>query len=402
MKAALRLLAVLLFVSPSIAYFKYQRQIQAPNSRGQHYAVVDETLWSHARPDLNDLRLYAGESEIPYALAVERGSSEVAEKTVRVLQPATLGGKTQFVLDTSEVPEYDRVELQLSTRNFVAHARVDGQDNLHGKQWADLGTTTLYDLSGEKLGANRTLHLPLTTYKYLRVTIDGSVRPFEVRSATAGVKQEERAIWRKVNSESKQEQQGKDTVLTFRFRSNAPVERLDFAIDPVQPNCRRDLEIRGGKGEWLGSGEISRIHMYRHRQKIDVEQTTVYLHFARPETLRVIIHNGDDPPLKITSAQLQQYERRIYFDSAPGVEPTLYYGDEMLGAPVFDYSKLFQKNAEAYQALLGAEETNSAYTGRPDRRPWSERHPVVLWVAILGAVLVLGGIALRSMRALAG
>ena len=402
MKAALRLLAVLPLVSPSIAYFKYQRQVQAPNWRGQHYAVVDETIWSHARPDLNDLRLYSGGNEIPYALAVERGSSEIAEKAVRVLQPATLGGKTQFVLDASEVPEYDRVELKLSTRNFVAHARVDGQDNPHGKQWAELGTTTLYDLSGEKLGANKTLHLPLTTYKYLRVTIDGSVRPFELRSATAGVKQEERALWRKVSSESKQEQQVKDTVLTFRFRSSAPVERLDFAIDPAQPNCRRELEIRGGKGEWLGSDEISRIHMYRHGQKIDVEQTTVYLHFARPETLRVIIHNGDDLPLKITSVQLQQYERRIYFDSAPDVEPKLYYGDERLGAPVYDYSKLFQKDANSKRAQLDPEEANSAYTGRPDGRPWSERHPVVLWAAILGAVLILGGIALRSMRALAG
>src|SRR5205823_5141224 len=86
---------------------------------------------------------------------------------------------------------------------------------------------------------------------------------------------------RKVSSESKQEQQGKDTVLTFRFRSSAPVERLDFAIDPAQPNCRRELEIRGGKGEWLGSDEISRIHMYRHGQKIDVEQTTVYLRLYR-------------------------------------------------------------------------------------------------------------------------
>jgi hypothetical protein len=48
---------------------------------------------------------------------------------------------------------------------------------------------------------------------------------------------------------------------------------------------------------------------------------------------------------------------------------------------------------------LGPEVSNPAYTGRPDDRPWSERHPIVLWIAIIAAVVVLGGLALRSMRA---
>jgi len=49
-------------------------------------------------------------------------------------------------------------------------------------------------------------------------------------------------------------------------------------------------------------------------------------------------------------------------------------------------------------AILAAEEANSAYTGRPDDRPWSERHPAVLWAAIIAAVLILGSIAVRSMK----
>jgi len=31
-------------------------------------------------------------------------------------------------------------------------------------------------------------------------------------------------------------------------------------------------------------------------------------------------------------------------------------------------------------------------------RPWSERHPAVLWLAIVLAVIVLGAMALHSMR----
>ena len=66
---------------------------------------------------------------------------------------------------------------------------------------------------------------------------------------------------------------------------------------------------------------------------------------------------------------------QIAVQAKPGEEYTLYYSDKKLGGPVHDYAKLFQKDAGASQAALGDEEMNSAYTGRPDDRPWSERHP---------------------------
>ncbi|HLY97458.1 MAG TPA: hypothetical protein VKT33_00170, partial [Candidatus Angelobacter sp.] len=78
--------------------------------------------------------------------------------------------------------------------------------------------------------------------------------------------------------------------------------------------------------------------------------------------------------------------------------PHLYYGDDKLDEPVYDYAKLFQAEANATQAQLGPEQTNTAYTGRPDERPWSDKHPAVLWIAIVAAVLVLGVMALRSMK----
>ena len=113
------------------------------------------------------------------------------------------------------VAEYDRVTLTLVTKNYVAHARVDGQDDPHGTQWANLGTTTLFDLSEEKLGHNSTLQIPVSTYKYLRVTIDGLVKPSDIQGATAGIERAQEAVWRDLSSEPKQTQEGKDTVLTF-------------------------------------------------------------------------------------------------------------------------------------------------------------------------------------------
>ena len=180
------------------------------------------------------------------------------------------------------------------------------------------------------------------------------------------------------------------------------MERLEFAIE-TQNNFRRELEIQNEKKQTLGSGELSRIHMVRHGQKIDVEQTTIDLYHAGgdKEMMKVIIHNGDDRPLSISGAHLQSYERRAYFTSS-FTSPRLYYGDQKLVAPVYDYDKLFQKEASAVQASLSNEQANSAYKERPDERPWSDRHPAVLWIAIIAAVVVLGALALKSMRTAAG
>ncbi len=391
-------LAVLLATTPAISYFKYERQIGPASANGQHYVVVDETVQQHALPNLDDLRLYAAGKEIPYAIRTMRSTRESEQKGVRLLQPGTAGGKTQFLLDMTGVPEYDRITLTLGTKNYIAHARVEGQDDLHGKQWVDLGATTLFDLSDEKLGHNSTLQIPVTTYKYLRVTLDSLVKPSDVRGASAGIERALEAVWRELNIEPKQTQEGKDTILTFSVLENVPVDRVTFSIDPAQGNFQREIEMQTGKESTLRAGEISRIHIQRNGGKIDVDQTAVTLSATSDGQLRAIIHNGDDAPLRITRARLQQYERRIYFDSDAGASLGVYYGDQKLDAPVYDYAKLFQSDASASQVQISAEEANSVYAGRPDNRPWSERHPAVLWAAILAAVAILGGVAVRSIK----
>jgi hypothetical protein len=394
------LIAFVLLTGPSVSYFHYLRPVEV-SSAGQHYITVDETVWRHARPDLADLRLYAAESETPYCLVVERGNSQRERIPVPVLQQSAVGGKTVFLIDMSGLAEYDHVDLKLATRDFVAHARVEGSDDVHGRRWAVLGDSILYDLSKENLGSNSMLRLPRATYKYLRVVMDGPVKPADVLGATSEMGENLPALWRDVSGAPRFEQnaKGKDTVLAFDLAENVPAERVVFAVDTTQPNFQRRIEIQDEKGGWIGSGEINRIHMVRAGQKIDSEVQEVAFSSNGQKVIKAVIHNGDDSPLKLTGARLQQLERRIYFDAAGPGQLALYFGDEKLEPPVYDYAKLFLRDKAAARAQLGPEVSNPAYTGRPDDRAWSERHPIVLWIAIIAAVVVLGGLALRSMHA---
>ena len=363
-----------LAATSSISYFHYQRALQPVGLSGQHYLVVDESIFQHARRDLGDLRLFERETAIPYKLVVESGGSVAAQKTVGILQPGIVAAKTQFLIDVSAVQDYDRITLQLAAKNFVVHARMEGQDDLHGQRWAALGTTTVYDLSDEKLGHNSTLHLPLSAYKYLRVTFDSSVvKPADILGATAGVTREEKAVWHEVHGQFNQVQKGKDTILAISVPAHSPVERIKVEVDPSQVNFRRAVEFRDDRGQIYGQSEVSRIHMLRTGQKVDFEQTALAVctacaesveEAAGAEPLKIVIHNGDDPPLKITGAELQQYERRIYFDAAAGAQPVMFYGDEKLESPQYDYAKLFQKDAGAQAAALNGEESNDSVLGQ--------------------------------------
>ncbi len=412
MNPGVKLGAILLaavFVGPSISFFKYQRSVQVQPG-GQRYVAVDEQIWKNSRRDLGDLRLYSGQQEVPYAMTVERGSRENDNKDVRVLQQSVVGGRTQFMIDMSDVAEYDHVDLKLATKNFVAHARVEGQEDLHGTQWALLTESILYDLSNENLGRNSMLRLPLSTYKYLRVTIDGPVKPDDIRGASSEFRQEQKAVWRDVGgapavaemparaSHGSARAERKGTVLTFAVPENVPVDRVTFDIDPAQANFRRSVQVTDDKDVYVGSGEINRVHMIRSGRKIDYDDYDVSFAAVGHKTIKVVIDNGDDPPLKLKTARLQQLEHRLYFDVPASGPLTLYYGDEKLEPPVYDYAKLFLLAKDAAPAQLGGEEANAAYTGRPDERPWTERHPAVLWIAIVAAVLILGTIALRSMK----
>jgi hypothetical protein len=110
------------------------------------------------------------------------------------------------------------------------------------------------------------------------------------------------------------------------------------------------------------------------------------------------IDNGDNPPLAITAAEPLAFEQRIYFAPQGKTTLRLYYGDAKLSPPIYDYARFFHLDTALAQAQLGAGSSNPEYAGRPDDRPWSERHTGILWTAMLVVVFSLSVLAFRGLR----
>jgi hypothetical protein len=208
---------------------------------------------------------------------------------------------------------------------------------------------------------------------------------------------EQQASWSKVGTCAAPEQKQRTTVIRCDVPPKVPVNRIAFQVAPEQVNFLRSVNVEDAKGGQLSSGEISRVRVNRGGTLVTNEGLSVSV-AGNSGQLILRIDNGENPLLTITSAEPLALERRVYFDPQGKAALKLYYGDEKLTAPVYDYARFFHVEALPALAHLGPGGHSPEYVGRPDERPWSEQHMGVLWAAMLLAVLGLAVLALRGMR----
>jgi hypothetical protein len=383
---------------PAIPYFTNIRDVQISQPDRQNYLVADEEIWAHARPDLADLRLYDGQAQVQYALSEQYGGLSTEQQEAKIINLGSIAGHTEFDIDTGAITEYDRVKVRLDAKDFVATASVAGANALGQGPTTELGSSTLYDFTREALGSNTTLKLPPSSFRYLHVKLSSGIRPQQVKGATVSNVYEKQAGWTNVGSCAPPEQKPRSTVITCDLPDKVPLNRILFQVNSTQVNFRRAVNIADAKSLQVGTGDISRVRIDRAGMLVTSEDLAVNV-IAKPiGRLTITIDNGDNPPLHLTTVQPLSVERRIYFDPQGKTSLKLYYGDQKLSAPVYDYARFFHLDESAAPASLGPGAHNDTYTGRPDERPWSERHPAVLWAAMLLALAALTAVAIRGLK----
>jgi hypothetical protein len=407
MKLGSLLLLILVFTAPTPeparAYFTNVRDVNISQPNRQNFFVVDEEIWAHSRADLGDLRLYDGETPVQYSLSEQRAGISSEEVKAKVVNLGSVSGHTEFDLDTEGLAIYDRIRLRLDAKDFVVTASVAGS-NVIGPKTASEGAaetefppSTLYDFSSEQLGSNSVVKLPPSSFRYLHIKLMGKILPPQVKSAAIFNLREQQASWTKAGSCSSPQQKQRKTVIVCDVPAKVPLNRILFDVAPSQVNFHRTVSVENDKGLQEASGEITRVRVNRAGMRVTSEELAVNVAGLSGQIL-LTVDDGDNPPLAILGAQPLSLERRVYFDPQGKSSLKLYYGDEKLASPVYDYARFFHLEDSPAEAQLGAGAHNPQYTGRPDERPWSERHTGILWGVMILAVLALGSLAIRGFR----
>jgi hypothetical protein len=289
------------------------------------------------------------------------------------------------------------VNLRIAAQNFVTTASVYGGGSTGVRGKTQLGSYTIYDLSREGLGSNLVLKLPNASFRYLHIRLARTITPEQLQGATVSNYQEKKALWTAGGSCEHSGEKDKYTHISCHVPQNFPLARLEFKVSGNE-NFRRTVVVIDSHGTIPTNASISRVRLHSDGNTVTTEELAVPISDPLANDFTIHISNGDDPALAIESVQPFAVEHRVYFDPAGNRSLKLYYGDPPLEAPSYDYARVFQEEAAAAPAQLGEESLNPDYRGRPDQRPWSERHKWVMWFVMVFAIAVLGALAWRGFR----
>ena len=382
----------------------YSRAVQGPSAEQRLPAdiTVPWDVFLRCNPGCSDLRLIDDlGQEVPFEFFLDRGVSNIETHPTKTLENSFVAGKyTQLIADVGEKPSfYDQVRVQTSESDFIVWAEVALSDDLHTWRIVD-ARAPISRFHSRAIEGTQTIPFQGLNARYVRVRIFEPARQFSV-SGVDVLNYTSREPQRLALSAALLPESSEDATES-RWRAdlgaeNVPINAVLFTTD--SPEFYRAVRIMfsadGKEWDFHGSGQI-----YRYQQE---NKTREWLRvgFSEPSGaryLRVEVLNGNDRPLSNPHLELQGLPRLVIFRQEPGRTYRLLYGNEKARYPQYDLSHYLDVSAAkpVHQLLsLGPEEITSNYA---DPRPFTERHPNLLWLALAVAIVLLAYAALRALR----
>ena len=265
----------------------------------------------------------------------------------------------------------DRVVLDVPDRHFTGTVSVLGSDDR--RTWTALSKTEIYSLSGAAPARSTTALLPTTDLRWIELRATGITRIDGAAVAARATPTRPKAIPATFA----------DGVLNLHFR--VPVDEVRIRAETQR--YARPFRIETGSGAVVASGTLVRAGTAR---------VTVVPIGIRARTLRIVVDNGDDPPLRGLHAVAYARPQMLLVEGGHRGPWTLYYGG-VARPPEYDFARLPVAGLQASPAPLGTERTNPAYRVVDTRSVFARHRSLVTAALALGALILVGagGLALR-------
>jgi len=386
--------------------WRYSRPIEPPHADALNYITLDRDVFLHSESQLGDVRIIDESGhQLPYDLR-----AQITQPPEPVRVPATLrensfvpGQFTQVVIDLGARPRFhNSLRVQTGESDFINWVQIAASDNAH--VWRIVNPRApISRFRKDNLEGTQTIRYSENNARYLRVRIQEAGHSFQVSDI-------------EVFSSPVTKIEG-PTEGAFLFASLAPgpageasqtqwnvdlgsgnISVAKFKFETSQPEFYRAVRILNSNDqkEWqfAGGGEI---HRYVVGGKAEESLAVQCYESGGPRYWRVEVLNANDAPLSAIRLSAAMPLRFVLFRSAPYRSYRLIYGNARAKAPQYDLSRTLQipPREAMFRPGLGSEEVTSNYA---DPRPFTERHPNILWIALGVAVVLLGSAALRALR----
>jgi hypothetical protein len=373
------------------AEFRYQRPLVAGGGDGPVLLEPDGALFEHSAPGFADLRVTdARGREVPWRHGPTGRNG--GAKSVRVINSGRQGRFAIALLDLGERRKVrDRVELEVSGRDFVGRAVVLGADDRSGP-FTRLSATGIYDVRGARSAHSTTAVFPASDFRYLLVRASGVIRIAGAK--VSGARERPRLVRRAVRSVSRREG-GTRTIITLDLGiRDMPVDEL--RVGAATPRYERPVTVLGsnrrGRLVPLATARVFRFPGSTS-PPIDVR--------AHHRYVRVEIENGDDPPLRAIEVSAWSRSRALLVEGGRPRPYTVHYGNPVVGAPSYDFARLPAGAIAVSRAVpgqFGHERETAAFEPPPDTRSFAARNPGIVTAALVLAAVSLGAVGLFTLR----
>lgn len=369
----------------------YSKTIDLPSQSIEQFAsiVMDEELYFGTTESWHDLRILDGDrKEVPYLVhqqskekrSTHQQSTIVSKPQVRPLTENNL--EISFTIDRKKHPHaIDGIALTTSLRDFEHRVKVETRTS-DTSPWRTLVADALiYDYS--RYMDVRNLEVPFTEKSsntdevQFRVLIEKITQEKEsqflvlTRTLKNGVqtKQEETlainretlhidslSYWHQVDSVSSKEplltdypiqlesrredEKNKNTIIEFSSKRQ-PLSLLQVITEDTNfhrnvtlyaVNTGNSQDHLAEKEQRLTESSITKISLPKSSQT----NLTIPFPPIRNSRYRLVIENGDSPPLKDISLKASGESYEILFLTAPNQKYSLTYGNLLLNAPNYD------------------------------------------------------------------
>ena len=400
--------------------------LAATPSAGMVEMSLSPEVMDQARPSLADVRIIdeAG-AEVPYVLELARAvakSEIVAGKLYnRTFMP---GRSSSATVDLGGKLLKNRIQVITAGSNFRRTVVIEGSDD--GRTWRTIRRGALLfrigtagnaeyekdvvpirenDLQRLRVtvynGAGDPEHVEITAIRVLRRSVDAAqTRP--VKIAKTSVEQEDRRTILEFDL-GHRHMSLRELVLAFEddnffrcVRVSGRQQETRIVKHPVEDAKAFEREepepwtpIRSG-AVFRYSGEDG-----------DESSLALDLSGSAHRHLRVEIANEDNPPLTFAGAKLSRYVCLVRFPVQTASQVQLYFGNARARSPKYDVAYYADRLAsEGVAAAAHAEPAvNPRFGATPAPTPWSEKHRVILWLALLAGIAVLAALIVSQMRA---
>jgi hypothetical protein len=330
-----------------------------------------------------------------------------------VLDPVLLpDGASRAVLDLEGIAgPLSSLELSLSGQDYLRVVRVES--SLDGREFGLLAEGAyVFDVATGGPRAQRTrVSFPATHARYLRVTLLPGQDRMALRVEAARVERGLEAVGapRRSLALGASPATLSDPPGAPRRSAWALGERpvglplsslaLDVEDEEFVRRVRVEATTRGEAWFEVGGGVIYRVR--RAAGGFTDESLEVWLEVGERPRLRLVVEDGDDPPLRLRGVRGLWAPEELVFRARQAGPHELRLGDAGAHAPRYDLAALLERGSGGApgQASFGPLEPVPAApaVAGPDTRPWSEKNALLLQVGIGALALLLLAWTLRLL-----